>query len=237
MAIIGSDIQEVIGSATAMKLLSDNVIPLWAGVLITGLDTFTFLFLEMYNLRNLEAFFGLLVSVMAGSFWYMYFRIWPDFLEVVEGTVIPGCHNCTSEAGEQALGIVGAVIMPHNLYLHSSLVLSRTIDRSNPANIAEANMYYSIESGVALFISFFINLAVVSVFAKAFFNRSDSSLNIAGTWIKNEYGKAMSIIWGIGILASGQSSTMTGTYAGKSLRFKFQTSFRLAPRVSCKGTK
>ena len=102
LAIIGSDIQEVIGSATAIKLLSESVIPLWAGVLITGLDTFTFLFLEMYNLRNLEAFFGLLVTTMAGSFWYMYFKIWPDFVEVVEGTFIPGCKNCTSEAGEQA---------------------------------------------------------------------------------------------------------------------------------------
>ena len=215
LAIIGSDIQEVIGSATAMRLLSSNFIPIWVGVLITGLDTFTFLFLEMYNLRNLEAFFGFLVTTMAVTFWYMYFSIWPQPDEVAKGVLIPGCNNCTSEAGSQALGIVGAVIMPHNLYLHSALVLSRNIDRSNKATVKEANMYYAIESAGALIISFFINLAVVAVFAEAFFGENDATLSKAGDMIDDRFGKFMSIIWGIGILASGQSSTMTGTYAGK----------------------
>ncbi len=198
-----------------MNLLSHKHIPIWTGVLITGLDTFTFLFLEMYNLRNLEAFFGFLVTTMAATFWYMYFSIEPDVGKVVEGTLIPGCSNCTSEAGSQALGIVGAVIMPHNLFLHSALVLSRNIDRSSKARVKEANMYNMIESGAALFISFFINLAVVAVFAEAFFGRDDAKLSTAGDWIDEQYGRALSVIWGIGILASGQSSTMTGTYAGK----------------------
>ena len=105
--------------------------------------------------------------------------------------------------------------MPHNLYLHSALVLSRNIDRSNKATVKEANMYYAIESAGALIISFFINLAVVAVFAEAFFGENDATLSKAGDMIDDRFGKFMSIIWGIGILASGQSSTMTGTYAGK----------------------
>jgi NRAMP (natural resistance-associated macrophage protein)-like metal ion transporter len=215
LAIIGSDIQEVIGSAYAINLLSQNTIPIWGGVLITGLDTFTFLFMEMYSLRNLEALFGLLVSMMAVSFWYFYVTIWPDPASVVEGLIIPACFNCTSAAGEQALGIVGAVIMPHNLYLHSALVLSRSIDRTNRKKVKEANMYNLVESSIALAISFFINLAVVGVFAAAFFGRANPSLSAAGEWITEEYGSGAAVVWGIGILASGQSSTMTGTYAGQ----------------------
>lgn len=97
-------------------------IPLWGGVLITIADTFTFLALDRYGLRKLEAFFGFLISVMALTFGYEYGVTKPDQLEVIKGLFIPGCSGCDSRALLQAVGIVGAVIMPHNLYLHSALV-------------------------------------------------------------------------------------------------------------------
>ncbi|XP_070535761.1 natural resistance-associated macrophage protein 2-like [Ptychodera flava] len=215
IAIIGSDIQEVVGSAIAINLLSSGKVPIWAGVLITGVDTFTFLFLENYGLRKLEAFFGALITTMAAAFMYMYITVKPDQVEILKGLFIPYCHNCSTDAIDMAVGTVGAVIMPHNIYLHSALVLSRYINRGQKSKVKEANMYYAIESAIALFVSFIINLFVVAVFAEAFYNREDPSLRAAGIWINDKYGEAMKIIWGIGILAAGQSSTMTGTYAGQ----------------------
>ncbi|CAE1253090.1 SLC11A2 [Acanthosepion pharaonis] len=214
LAIIGSDIQEVIGSAIAINLLSNQKIPIWAGVLITGIDTFTFLFLESAGLRKLEALFGALITTMAISFSYMFFTVKPDVIEILKGLAIPWCSGCSKDAIQQMVGIIGAVIMPHNIYLHSSLVLSRAIDHRSPQQIKEANKYYSIESSIALFISFIINLFVVSVFAAAFTGK-EATLYGAGIWIAKNYSITMKIIWGVGVLASGQSSTMTGTYAGQ----------------------
>ncbi|KAK3607943.1 hypothetical protein CHS0354_006538 [Potamilus streckersoni] len=216
-AIIASDIQEVIGSAIAINLLSGGAVPIWAGVLITGFDTFTFLFLENYGLRKLEAFFGFLITLMACSFLYMYIHIKPDQGDILIGMWFPWCQDCDKDAIQQLVGIIGAVIMPHNIYLHSALVLSRNIDRKDKEAVREANMYNGIESSIALFVSFVINLFVVAVFAAAFNGPqyADASLRLAGTWLYERYGLSMKIIWGIGILAAGQSSTMTGTYAGQ----------------------
>ena len=87
------------------------------------------------------------------------------------GMFVPGCGDCSKEVIGQAVGVVGAVIMPHNFYLHSALVKSRDIHRNSKARIREANVYYLIESAVALGISFIINVFVVSVFADAFYHR------------------------------------------------------------------
>jgi len=244
VAIVGSDMQEVIGTAIAFYLLSNQAIPLWGGVLITIVDTFTFLLLDKYGLRKLEAFFGLLITVMALTFGYEYIVAAPDQASVVEGLVIPWCHNCPRGALLQAVGVIGAVIMPHNIYLHSALVKSRDIDRTKKSEIKEANRYYLIEAAIALFVSFIINLFVVSVFASglyekseleihnlclnssdiprayvdAFTNSTDSlSVDIykGGVWLGCRFGYAALVIWAVGILAAGQSSTMTGTYAGQ----------------------
>ncbi|XP_013422215.1 metal transporter Nramp4 [Lingula anatina] len=220
LAIIGSDIQEVVGSAIAINLLSNNLIPIWAGVLITGIDTFTFLFLESAGLRKLELLFGFLITIMAVCFMYMYIAVKPDQGDILIGLWFPWCQDCKKDAIEQLVGIVGAVIMPHNIYLHSALVLSRVLERTSTRKVEEANMYYSIESAIALFVSFLINLFVVAVFAKAFsegsgFTPDEASLQTAGVWIFRKFGLPMKIIWGIGILSAGQSSTMTGTYAGQ----------------------
>lgn len=129
------------------------------------MDTFTFLFLDKYGLRKLEIFFGFLITVMAVAFGYQFVVSKPDFSEIALGTVLPWCSGCDSKVLLQAVGVVGAVIMPHNLYLHSALVKSRDIDRKNKEKVKEANYYFFIEAAIALFISFIINVFVVSVFA------------------------------------------------------------------------
>uniref|UniRef100_A0A8C2ZNS8 Solute carrier family 11 member 2 n=1 Tax=Cyclopterus lumpus TaxID=8103 RepID=A0A8C2ZNS8_CYCLU len=233
--------QEVIGCAIALNLLSMGSIPLWGGVLITITDTFVFLFLDKYGLRKLEAFFGFLITVMALSFGYEYVLVKPNQGELLKGMFVPYCADCGPVQLEQAVGIVGAVIMPHNIYLHSALVKSRDIDRKNKNEVKEANKYYFIESTVALFISFLINVFVVAVFAQAFFNRTNIEMNSqcnatgsphtslfplnnntlevdiykGGVVLGCFFGPAALYIWAIGILAAGQSSTMTGTYSGQ----------------------
>ncbi|XP_007561253.1 natural resistance-associated macrophage protein 2-like isoform X2 [Poecilia formosa] len=241
LAIIGSDMQEVIGCAIAFNLLSVGRIPLWAGVLITITDTFVFLFLDKYGLRKLEAFFGFLITVMAISFGYEYVLVKPDQGEVLKGMFLPYCADCGPVQLEQAVGIVGAVIMPHNIYLHSALVKSREVDRKNKKEVKEANKYFFIESSIALFVSFLINVFVVAVFAQAFYNKTNMDVNHecnatginrtdlfplnnstlevdiykGGVVLGCFFGPAALYIWAVGILAAGQSSTMTGTYSGQ----------------------
>ncbi|XP_069394422.1 natural resistance-associated macrophage protein 2 isoform X2 [Paralichthys olivaceus] len=241
LAIIGSDMQEVIGCAIALNLLSVGRIPLWGGVLITITDTFVFLFLDKYGLRKLEAFFGFLITVMAISFGYEYILVKPDQGKLLTGMFVPYCAGCGPVQLEQAVGIVGAVIMPHNIYLHSALVKSREIDRKNKKDVKEANKYFFIESTVALFISFLINVFVVAVFAEAFYDKTNiqvheecnatgsphtdlfpmnnNTLEVdiykGGVVLGCVFGPAALYIWAIGILAAGQSSTMTGTYSGQ----------------------
>nr|XP_056717332.1 natural resistance-associated macrophage protein 1 [Euleptes europaea] len=241
IAIIGSDMQEVIGTAIAFNLLSSGRIPLWGGVLITVVDTFFFLFLDKYGLRKLEAFFGLLITVMAVTFGYEYVVVKPSQKEVVRGIFFPYCKDCGQEELLQAVGIVGAIIMPHNIYLHSSLVKTREIDRTDGWAVKEANKYFLIESTIALFISFLINLFVMAVFGEAFYHQTNQQVHevcanhsspYASTFPMNNqtvsvdifqggvilgcyFGSIALYIWAIGILAAGQSSTMTGTYAGQ----------------------
>uniref|UniRef100_W8AXH2 Protein Malvolio n=2 Tax=Ceratitis capitata TaxID=7213 RepID=W8AXH2_CERCA len=246
IAIIGSDMQEVIGTAIAIYLLSNKIVPLWGGVLITIVDTFTFLFLDKYGLRKLEFFFGLLISIMAITFGYEYIVSAPSQVEVLEGMFVPWCKDCNENVLLQAVGIVGAVIMPHNLYLHSALVKSRDIDRRQPKKVSEANFYFFIEASVALFVSLIINLFVVAVFAHGMYGKTnqdvldvcvnktmyddakasftdahnntdliDADIYKGGLFLGCTFGAMAMYIWGVGILAAGQSSTMTGTYAGQ----------------------
>lgn len=264
IAIIGSDMQEVIGTAIAFSLLSSGRIPLWAGVLITIVDTIFFLFLDKYGLRKLEAFFGLLITIMAVTFGYEYVVVHPDQKEVLKGMFYPYCSGCGSAELLQAVGIIGAIIMPHNIYLHSSLVKSREVDRKKKEEVSEANKYFLIESTIALLVSFLINLFVMAVFAEAFYNKTNmdafnecqnsssphkdvfpnnnESLTVdiysGGVILGCFFGPAALYIWAIGILAAGQSSTMTGTYAGQFvmegfLNLKWSRFYRVLFTRSC----
>uniref|UniRef100_A0A8C4KSZ2 Natural resistance-associated macrophage protein 1 n=1 Tax=Dromaius novaehollandiae TaxID=8790 RepID=A0A8C4KSZ2_DRONO len=271
IAIIGSDMQEVIGTAIAFSLLSAGRIPLWGGVLITIVDTLFFLFLDKYGLRKLEAFFGLLITIMALTFGYEYVMVKPAQSEVLKGIFLPYCPGCGREELLQAVGIVGAIIMPHNIFLHSSLVKTRAIDRSKKEEVQEANMYFLTESCLALFVSFLINLFVMAVFGEAFYhqrnedvhdkcvnssvsqyasifppNNQTVSVDIyqGGVILGCYFGAVALYIWAVGILAAGQSSTMTGTYAGQFVmegflqlrwsrfaRVLFTRSFAILPTV------
>ncbi|XP_078430300.1 metal transporter Nramp3.2-like [Wolffia australiana] len=218
VALIGADIQEVIGSAIAIKILSSGFIPLWLGVVITALDSFVFLFLENYGVRKLEAVFAVLISTMAISFAWMFGRTQPSGIDLLIGVFVP---KLSSRTIKQAVGVVGCVIMPHNVFLHSALVQSRKIDKNKKNHVQEAVNYYSIESTIALFISFLINLFVTTVFAKGFYGTQEAEtigLVNAGQFLQEKYGGGyfpILYIWGIGLLAAGQSSTITGTYAGQ----------------------
>ncbi|KAF5192506.1 Metal transporter [Thalictrum thalictroides] len=218
LALIGADIQEVIGSAIAIKILSNGFLPLWAGVLITAIDCFIFLFLENYGVRKLEAVFAILIATMAISFAWMFGETKPNGKELLIGVLVP---KLSSRTIRQAVGVVGCVIMPHNVFLHSALVQSRKVDVSKKGRVQEALNYYSIESTIALLISFMINLFVTTVFAKGFYGsaKADSiGLVNAGQYLQEKYGGGLFpilYIWGIGLLAAGQSSTITGTYAGQ----------------------
>ncbi|KAG9145974.1 hypothetical protein Leryth_015620 [Lithospermum erythrorhizon] len=218
VALIGADIQEVIGSAIAIQILSNGVLPLWAGVVITASDCFIFLLLENYGVRKLEAVFAVLISTMALSFAWMFADAKPSGKELLFGLLVP---KLSSRTIRQAVGVVGGVIMPHNVFLHSALVQSREIDPKKKGQVQEAIKYYSIESSIALIVSFMINLFVTTVFAKGFYGseQADSiGLVNAGRYLQEKYGGGLLpilYIWGIGLLAAGQSSTITGTYAGQ----------------------
>ncbi|CAO2624970.1 Natural resistance-associated macrophage protein 1 [Lemmus lemmus] len=216
LAIVGSDMQEVIGTAISFNLLSAGRIPLWGGVLITIADTFFFLFLDNYGLRKLEAFFGFLITVMALTFGYEYVVARPSQGALLQGLFLPSCPGCGQPELLQAVGIVGAIIMPHNIYLHSALVKSREVDRTRRVDIREANMYFLIEATIALSVSFIINLFVIAVFGQAFYQQTnEEAVSHAGVILGCLFGPAALYIWAVGLLAAGQSSTMTGTYAGQ----------------------
>ncbi|KAG5009099.1 hypothetical protein JHK87_017614 [Glycine soja] len=218
LALIAADIQEVIGSAIALKILSHGLLPIWAGVIITAMDCFFFLFLENYGVRKLEGVFAVFIGTMGFSFAWMFFNTNPSEEELLMGLLIPRVNSKTLR---QAVEIVGCVITPHNVFLHSSLVQSRDIDIRNKGQVQEAINYYSIESSVALLVTLVINLFVITVFARVFYGTEQAKgigLVNAGQYLQERYGGGLFpilYIWGIGLLAAGQSSTITGTYAGQ----------------------
>lgn len=163
-------------------------------MLITILDTFTFLFIDNYGLRKLEAFFVLLISIMTVTFGFEYGTSQPDSLQVVKGLFYPWCTNCDYRALLQAVGIIGkfyftaltnqqfyvlfpgAIIMPHNFYLHSALVKTREVDRTRSEKVREANFYYFIECCVAIFVSLVINIFVLAVFAHGLYSKTNKQV-------------------------------------------------------------
>ncbi|GER43900.1 metal transporter [Striga asiatica] len=220
IAIVACDIPEVIGTAFALNMLFG--IPLWCGVLITGLSTLVLLLLQQYGVRKLEIFIAFLVFTIAGCFFVELGYAKPKASEVLNGLFVPQLRG--SGATGLAISLLGAMVMPHNLFLHSALVLSRKIPRSVDC-IKEACRFYLVESGFALLVAFLINVSVISV-SGAVCNSSNLNpkdlescknldLNEASFLLKNVLGNWSSKLFAIALLASGQSSTITGTYAGQ----------------------
>eukprot|EP01061_Rhynchopus_euleeides_P042161 TRINITY_DN73605_c0_g1_i1.p1 TRINITY_DN73605_c0_g1~~TRINITY_DN73605_c0_g1_i1.p1 ORF type:complete len:568 (+),score=167.00 TRINITY_DN73605_c0_g1_i1:53-1705(+) len=179
VALICADCQEVIGSALALNILTNGAISVWFGCIVTALDCFLFMLLDRRGIRHLEALFAVLITTMAVAFGVQYFARLPSQYLVVEGIVLPRMRN--QQNFHTSIGLIGAVIMPHNLFLHSALVLSRRIDRKNPDpvvasyRVKEALTYNRIETGAALVLSFVINLFVVCVFAHLPYFNADGS--------------------------------------------------------------
>ncbi|XP_022753437.1 metal transporter Nramp5-like [Durio zibethinus] len=220
VAVISADIPEVIGTAFALNILFH--IPVWVGVLCTGLSTLLLLGLQRYGARKLEMFIAVMILVMSGCFFGEMGYVKPPASGVIKGIFVPNL------AGQQttgdAIALMGAIVTPHNLFLHSALVLSRKVSNS-VKGINAACRYFLIETGLAMLTAFFINLAVVSVSGTvcAADNLSSDNqdrcnnidLDSASFLLKNVLGKSSSILYGTALLASGQSSTITGTYAGQ----------------------
>ncbi|KAJ0577441.1 putative NRAMP family protein [Helianthus annuus] len=220
LAVIAADIPEVIGTAFGLNILFK--IPVWVGVLLTGLSTLLLLALQKYGVRKLEILIAILVFVMAGCFFGEMSYVRPPAGEVLKGMFVPKLSG--QGATGDAIALLGALVMPHNLFLHSALVLSRKIPNS-VRGINDACRYFLIESGIALFVAFLINVSMISVSGTVCSAKnlssdemdrcSDLNLNSASFLLKNVLGKSSSTLYGIALLASGQSSTITGTYAGQ----------------------
>lgn len=126
-----------------------------------------------------------------------------------------------SKTVQKAVGLLGGIITPHNIYLYSAVVQSRKIDTKKKGQVQEALYYYAIESSLVIFVTFTINVFVTTVFSKGFYNTKEADtigLLNAGYYLQDRYGDGLFpilYIWGIGLLAAGQSSTLTGTYAGQ----------------------
>ncbi|CAK7346938.1 unnamed protein product [Dovyalis caffra] len=220
VAVIAADIPEVIGTAFALNILFH--IPIWAGVLMTGFSTLLLLGLQKYGARKLELLITVLVFTMAACFFGELSYVKPPASGVLKGMFIPKLSG--QGATGDAIALLGALVMPHNLFLHSALVLSRKVPNS-VRGINDACRYYLLESGFALLVAFLINVSIISVSGTVCMGKNlssetadqcnDLTLNGASFLLKEVLGKSSSTIYAIALLASGQSSTITGTYAGQ----------------------
>ncbi len=244
LAIGACDLAEVLGSAVALNLLFH--IPLLWAVIITGLDVLLLLTLQRFGMRTIEAVVLLLIATIAICFFIELFvlpQTRPSFLEMGRALIEP--HLRQAGMLYVAIGIIGATVMPHNLYLHSALVQSRKLQQDE-LSIRRAIQFNTIDSIVALTMAFFVNAAILVLAATVFFGKE--SLVVAGgqvvtfssdsDWIRIAYltlaplmgTVAASTLFAVALLASGQSSTITGTLAGQVVMEGFMH-WRIQPWV------
>ena len=212
IAIAACDLAEVLGMAIGIQLLTG--LPLIWGVSITVLDTFLLLYLQKLGMRKMEAFIIALVAIVAGAFLIQIIMAKPDLGEMATG-LIPTLQD--KEALYIAIGIIGATVMPHNLYLHSALVQSRNIERTE-RGIKQAIKFNRIDSAIALNIAFLVNAAILILAATVFFktgNTQVAELHEAHRLLPGFLGNLAPILFAVALIAAGQSSTVTGTLAGQ----------------------
>jgi manganese transport protein len=214
IAIAACDLAEVLGMAIGINLLFPEV-SLLAGVSITVLDSFILLFLLNKGIKKLEAFIISLVALIGISFLIQLIIAKPVPHEIITG-LIPSIKN--NEALLIAIGIIGATVMPHNLYLHSSLVQSRKFERT-PSDIKKAIRYNTIDSAIALNLALFVNAAILILAASAFFKNGQyevTEIKDAHQLLAPMLGNTLApILFALALIAAGQSSTVTGTLAGQ----------------------
>jgi manganese transport protein len=224
IAVAACDLAEVLGAAIALNLLFH--IPLLVGVLITAADTLLVLWFQSVGIRTIEAFVLALITVMAGCFCIEIIWAKPSVSEMFTGMV----PRLNRDSLYVAIGILGATVMPHNLYLHSALVQTRHIAHSEAAK-RSACRYNLIDSAVALNGAMLVNCAILVLAAAVFFKRG-----IVVTQIQQAHlllvpllgTSAAGVIFAVALLCSGQSSTLTGTMAGQVVMEGF-LNFRMRP--------
>ncbi|AFL97723.1 manganese transporter [Ornithobacterium rhinotracheale H06-030791] len=231
IAIAAMDLAEVIGSAIALNLLFG--IPLPWGVAITVADVFLILFLQAKGFRKLESVVGALIIIIAGCFMYELIVSSPNMPDVVKG-LLPHPEIVTNPSMLYiAVGILGATVMPHNLYLHSSVVQTRNYKRTESGK-KMAIKYATIESNVSLLLAFFINAAILITAAATFHGtpyENIADIHDAYQMLTPVLGASLaSTLFAIALLASGQNSTITGTLAGQIVMEGF-LNLRLKPWV------
>ncbi|HET6413472.1 MAG TPA: Nramp family divalent metal transporter [Anaeromyxobacter sp.] len=242
-AIGACDLAEVLGSAVALNLLFH--LPLFWAVLITACDVLLLLALQGLGMRAIEAVVLILVATIATCYFIEIFVLpptAPDLGEVVRSLASPGFRS--SGAVYLAIGIVGATVMPHNLYLHSALVQSRRFQRDEDS-IRTAIRLNTLDSALALTVAFFVNAAILVLAATVFHGKESVQVGSQvipfspeADWIRVAYltlapllGTAVaSVLFAVALLASGQSSTITGTLAGQVVMEGFMR-WRLQPWV------
>ena len=244
LAIGACDLAEVLGSAVALNLLFH--IPLFWAVVITALDVLLLLGLQGFGMRSIEAVVLVLVATIAGCYFIEIFvlpQTQPSFLELGHAFLSP--HLRQAGMIYVAIAIVGATVMPHNLYLHSALVQSRRLQKDEPS-IRRALQFNTLDSTVALTVAFFVNAAIMVLAATVFFGKTGISVpggkfitfSPDSDWIRVAYltlapllgTAAASTIFAVALLAAGQSSTITGTLAGQVVMEGFMH-WRIKPWV------
>jgi len=213
LAIAATDLAEVLGMAIGIKLLTG--LPLMYGTIITVTDTFLFMLLQRYGMRKMEAFIFVLVATIGGSFLAEMIIAKPDLASAAKG-LVPSALS--PGALYIAVGMIGATVMPHNLYLHSALVQTRKIERTS-AGIKKSLFYNFIDSAVALNAAFFVNAAILILAATAFYqtgNQSVAKIEDAHALLAPLLGSKLApILFAVALIAAGQSSTVTGTLSGQ----------------------
>ena len=228
IAIAACDLAEVLGMAIGLNLLFG--LPLIYGVLVTVLDTFLLLYLINKGIRKMEGFIIGLIVIIGVSFIIELFLAQPNLHQIGLG-FIPSLPN--NAALYIAIGIIGATVMPHNLYLHSSLVQTRKFERT-PAGIKQALKYNFIDSAIALNIAFVVNAAILILAAATFYKNGFfhvAEIQDAYRFLEPLLGSKIGpILFAVALIAAGQSSTITGTLAGQIVMEGYLT-IRIQPWV------
>ncbi len=231
IAIAATDLAELIGAAIALNLLFG--LPLLWGLIITAFDVLLLLFLQNQGFRKLEAFIIALIAVVAGCFLVELFLSKPDWGGVLRGYAPTLEILKNPEMLYIAIGILGATVMPHNLYLHSSIVQTRAFER-NPQGRREAIKYATLDSTISLMLALLVNSAMLILAASAFHSSGNlkvAELGDAYRLLEPLLGTVFaSILFGVALLACGQNATITGTLSGQIVMEGF-LNFRVAPWV------
>lgn len=216
MAVVACDFAEVLGTALALQLLFG--LPLSIGILITAFDTIAILFLQSSGRLRIEKFVMILVLIISGIFFIEIIMINPDWGAIAQGFVPDMDIIRNQDSWLVAIGILGATVMPHNLYLHSAIVSTRKISPGDDSK-RDAIRILTADTLLTLTLAFFVNAAILIVAASVFHfsgYHTVNTINEAYALLTPLLGvSAASLLFGIALLAAGQSSTITGTMAGQ----------------------